>query len=237
MFFNYRDAVLAGTQDDDSALETKNARAIYPKYDDLRTSVRENIDLMARRTEADLDWASNTGRDAAKGGQVGADQISRLKLGAYNFDCDKDKNMPDFRGGKSSISLPVPPEVKKENPAATQLGIDWYSAKHELLTLYFCFDKDHSRIEAARRWATKSPVVDAAKKKFVAHLSDIGNSFDREAVRLDDFLTLGSREIEAIHVKFRPGTWYCHMPIVRQLLDAFSNKCTPIRTAQANSTS
>jgi len=237
LFFNYRDAVLAGTQGDDNGLEAKNARAIYSKYDELRTSLRENIDLLSRRVELDLDWASDTSRDAATAGQVGADQISRLKLGAYNFDCDKDKNMPNFANGKSSISLPVPPSLLKENPAAESLGIDWYSAKHELLTLYFCFDKDHGRIEAARRWAAKSPVDDAAKKKFLAQVSDIGDSFDREAVRLDAFLTLGARRIEAIHVKFRPGTWYCHLPIVRQLFDAFSNKCTPIRTAQADSLS
>ena len=95
--------------------------------------------------------------------------------------------------------------------------------------------------EAARRWAAKSPVDDAARKKFIAHLSDIADSFDREAVRLDAFLTMGAREIEAIHVKFRPSTWYCHMIVVRQVIDMFStffgNKCTPIRTAEANSTS
>ena len=237
LFFNYRDAVLAAAQDDDSRLEAKNARAIYSKYDELRTSLRENIDLLSRRVEIDLDWASDTNRNAAKAGQIGADQISRLKLGAYNFDCDKDKDMPNFRDGKSNISLPVPPDLLKENPAAKPLGIDWYSAKHELLTLYFCFDKDHGRIEAARRWAAKSPVDDAAKNKFIARLSDIADSFDREAVRLDAFLTLGARRIEAIHVKFRPRTWYCHLPVVRQLFDAFSNKCTPIRTAQASSVS
>ena len=239
LFFNYRDAVQAGTQDDDSRLEAQNARAIYPKYDELRTSLREDIDLMARRAEADLDWASNTDRDAAKAGRVGLDPMSRIKLGAYNFDCDDDRYMPNFK--TSRVPLPVPPEMKKENPAATPLGIDWYSAKHELLTLYFCFDKDHGRIEAARRWAAKSPVDDAARKKFIAHLSDIADSFDREAVRLDAFLTMGAREIEAIHVKFRPSTWYCHMIVVRQVIDMFStffgNKCTPIRTAEANSTS
>jgi hypothetical protein len=235
LLFNYRDALNTGTDADDSVLEAKNARAIYPKYDELRTSLRENIDLMARRVEADLDWASNTGRDGAKAGRVGLDPISRIKLGAYDFDCENDKTMPSFKS--SIISLPVPAEMKKENPAATPLGIDWYSAKHELLTLYFCFDKDHGRIEAARRWAAKSPVDNPAKKKFAAQLARTQDSFDREAVRLDAFLTMGAREIEAIHVKFRPRAWYCHMPIVRQVVDFYSRKCSPIHTAQAGSVS
>lgn len=235
LFFNYRDAILAGTQSDDKTLEAKNARAIYPKYDELRIGLRENIDLLSRRVEIDLDWASDPAHDGAKAGQIGADQISRLKLGAYNFDCDKD--MPSFKAGKSNIPLPAPPELLKENPAAKPLGVDWYSTKHELLTLYFCFDKNHGKIETARRWAAVSPVDDAAKKKFVDRLAQIKDSFDREAVRLDAFLTLGARRIEAIRVKFRARAWYCHMIVVRQLFDAFSNRCTPLHIAQATSTS
>ncbi|MGH6666177.1 MAG: hypothetical protein ACREB2_14950 [Pseudolabrys sp.] len=235
LFFNYRDAVGSGTDGKDGALETKNARAIYPKYDELRTNLRENIDLLARRVEIDLDWASDPAHDAANAGPLGADQISRLKLGAYDFDCDK--NMPSFAPGTSKLPLQVPPELKKENPNAMPLGIDWYSAKHELLTLYFCFDKDHGRIEAARRWAAMSQADDATKKKFMDQVGDIKESFDREAVRLDTFLTLGARDIEAIRVKFRARRWFCHLIVIRQIVDVFSNRCTPLRTAQATSDS
>jgi hypothetical protein len=48
LFFNYRDAARAGTQGNDDALEAKNARAIYLKYDELRTNLRENIDPLSR---------------------------------------------------------------------------------------------------------------------------------------------------------------------------------------------
>lgn len=60
LFFNYRDAARAGTQGNDDALEAKNARAIYLKYDELRTNLRESIDLLSRRVENDLDWSSRS---------------------------------------------------------------------------------------------------------------------------------------------------------------------------------
>ncbi|MGH6664482.1 MAG: hypothetical protein ACREB2_06210, partial [Pseudolabrys sp.] len=98
-------------------------------------------------------------------------------------------------------------------------------------------DKDHGRIEAARRWAAMSPLDDAAKQGFMKQVEDIKKSFDDEAVRLDTFLTLGARDIEAIRVKFRARSWFCHLIVVRQIVDVFSNKCTPLRTAQATSDS
>jgi hypothetical protein len=237
LFFNYHDAVVAGIDDDATELEAKNARAIYPKYDELRTGLRESIDLLSRRVELDLDWPSDIGRDAAKAGQIGADPMSRIKLGAYNFECDDEKNMPHFRDGKSTRSLPVPPDLLKENPGLKPLDIHWHSAKHELLTLYFCFDKDHGRIEAARRWAAMTKADAAAKKKFIHDIAQIRQSFDNEAVRLDAFLTLGARRIEAIHVKFRPRAWYCHIPLVREIVDSVTQKCLPIHTAEKASAS
>jgi hypothetical protein len=231
LFFNYRDAVKESSDGDDKALETKNARSLYKDYDDLRTDLREHIDLLARRVEIDLDWATNTDRDAAHAEQIGADPMSRIALGAYNFDCDKD--VPNFKSGQSSFGLPVADDIRRENPDAKPLGVDWYSAKHQLLTLYYCFDKNNMKIAAARAWAANSPVAPAARDKFVRDLKKILDSFDQEAIRLDSFITLGARRIEKIHVKFRPTVWYCQVPVVRQVIDAYSKKCSPIHTAGA----
>lgn len=231
LFFNYRDAVIANSDGDDRALETKNARALYKDYDDMRTDLREHIDLLARRVELDLDWASNTERDAAHAEQIGADPMSRIALGAYNFDCDND--MPNFKPGHSSFALPVADDIRRENPDAKPLGVDWYSAKHQLLTLYYCFDNNNAKIATARAWAANSPVAPAARDKFVRDLDKILDSFDQKAVRLDSFITLGARRIEKIHVKFRPTVWYCQTPVVRQIVDAYSKKCASIYTAEA----
>ena len=165
LFFNYRDAIKAKTTATIAALETKNARAIYPKYDELRMSIRENIDLLARKVEMSLDWPSDTDRDAANVGTIGRDPMSRLKLGAYNFDCGEDHSMPNFHPGKSHVDLPPPQEMLKDNPNAQPLGVDWYSAKHQLLTLYYCFEVTHRRITVARQWAANSPIDAGGQEK------------------------------------------------------------------------
>ena len=99
LYFNYHDATKHHRDGDAQALETKNARAIFKEYDDLRTQLRESIDLMARRVEVTIDWASNTERDAAHAGAFGGDPMSRIALGAYDFQCDDDKYMPNFDPG------------------------------------------------------------------------------------------------------------------------------------------
>lgn len=235
LFFSYRDAIKANKETDDKSLEFKNARAVYEKYAELHTSLLENIDLLARRVEMNLDWASNTNRDAADPGQVGADPISRIKLGAYNFNCDSPKNMPDFDTGY--VELRAEDDAGKPRTDMPPLHIDWYSAKHELLTMYVCFEYNHRLLAAARQWAAPSTIDPAAKERFKTRFSDMNESLDGEAFRLHSFLILAARRIEGIRVKFRPSVWYCHMALVRQIVDLYSKKCTPIRTAQLGSMS
>lgn len=231
LYFNYRDAIKANIDGDARALETKNARGIFKQYDDLRTELRESVDLLARRVEIDLDWASNIGRDAATAGAPGGDPMSRLALGRYDFDCDDDKYMPSYEPGKTQVNVPPPADILKSKPGTKPLGIDWYSAKHQLLTLYYCFDLDHRKITVVRQWAADSPVDDKVKQKFIEKLGDVQDSFDREAVRLHSFMSLAARRIEGIRIKFRPSRWYCHVPLVREIIDRYSRRCMPIRTA------
>jgi hypothetical protein len=148
LLFNYLDAVKGKADSDEHALETKSARAAYQQYDDLRTSLRENIDLLARRVEMDIDWA-------------------------YDFDCDKPATIPNFNPGESSFSLPVPPDLRKDNPRAQPLGIDWQSAKHHLLTVYYCFDQNHKRIAVVREWASNSSMKPAEKEQFLKKVGDV----------------------------------------------------------------
>ena len=164
LYFNYHDATKHHRDGDAQALETKNARAIFKEYDDLRTQLRESVDLMARRVEVTIDWASNTERDAADAGAFGGDPMSRIALGAYNFQCDDDKYMPNFDPGYAD--LPVPPQLHIDNPKAEALRVDWYSAKHQLLTLYYCFHVNHTGIGVVRQWASDSPIGVEEKDDF-----------------------------------------------------------------------
>jgi hypothetical protein len=231
LYFNYRDAVRDGSDGDERAMETKNARARYQHYDDLRTSLRESIDLLARNVELKLDWVTDDGRDAATA-MIGGDPMTRIALGNYDFDCDEEKYMPRFGPGQSHLDLPPPTAVLKNTPKARPIGIDWFSAKHHLLTLYYCFETNHRKITVVRKWAANSPVDTDEKESFLENLDQVQQSFDRVALRLNAFMTLAAQRIEDIHVKFRPRAWYCHTPFVREFIDFYSRMCRPVRTAE-----
>lgn len=236
LFFNYRDALSAKVDGDQNALQMKTSHAIFQQYEDLRTALRENIDMLARKVELNLDWRSDTTRDAATVKTIGTDPVTRLALGHYDFDCDSNKYMPSFEPGHSRVNIDATAAVLRDNPRAHALTLDWYSAKHHLLTMYYCFEIDHNRIEAAREWAAPSSVSSDAKAKFARSLTAIQLGFNREAVRLNAFMTLAARRIENIQVKFRPRGWYCHVPVLREIADGLTGKCSPIRTAGGAST-
>lgn len=63
LVFAFRDAVSEKVDTDDDAYVTKIARAAYAGYDDAYTALRENVDLLARKTEIYIDWASDFGHD------------------------------------------------------------------------------------------------------------------------------------------------------------------------------
>lgn len=233
LFFDFRDAIAANNDGDDKALEAKNARAIFPTYDNLRIGMRQNIDLLAREVELNLDWSSDPNRDAAQTSEIGTDALTRLSLGYYNFECGKDGPMPSFKPGLSQIELPTTDEMKIDNRNAKPLRIDWYSTKHQLLTMYYCFEVANRQIVAARQWASHSLVDLAARKKFENNITTIQTDFNREAIRLNSFMTLAANRIELIQVKFRPVPSYCHLPVVREIVDIYSKSCTPIRLSRS----
>lgn len=237
IFFNYRDALKAQADADDQVLEAKNARAIFPTYDSLRLSLRESVDLIARRVERDIDWRSDPNHDGAAHTIIGTDPLSRISLGAYDFECEDKGPMPNFRPGETTIRLPPPEDLLKEKPDAQALVLDWNSAKHQLLALHHCFEHAHRQIGSARRWAANSPVDTAARDGFRDNFNNLQNNFDREAVRLNAFMALAARRIETIQVKFRASVWYCHVPLLREAIDIYSKKCTPVRTAERTSSS
>ncbi len=231
LFFDFCDATAADNYGDDT-LESKDARAIFPQYDGLRISLRENIDLLARKVELNLDWRSDPNHDAAERTTIGTDPVTRIALGYYDFECEKDGPMPSFQTGSADAELPPTEEMLKTNRNAKPLSLDWYSTKHELLTLYYCFEVAHRRILPARQWAAKSPIDPARKEVFVRTHSTIQDNINREAIRLNAFMTLAARRIEMIQVKFRPLPSYCHLPFIREIIDAYSKTCTPIRLAR-----
>lgn len=138
------------------------------------------------------------------------------------------KNTP-FNNDNQHTYLKARDDAGHIKPDLPAIDIDWYSAKHELLTLYYCFQVDHRRLKLPLKWAAASTLDPAAGASAKSMIHDALDSLDQEAVRLHFFLTLGAQRIEDIRVKFRPRVWYCQVPLVRQIVDAYSKKCTPIR--------
>jgi hypothetical protein len=209
---------------DKNALTSKNAQNLYKSYEDAATRLHDSINLMARKVEIDLDWASDIDRDPATAPSLDTDPISTSYLGAVDFDCDKDK--PKFvRNDHTTV------RTKEGN----SLTIDWFSARHHVLTIAYCFDVTHKTwMETIRQWASQSTLDQIEVDKFFSDkIRDrLRDRLDVQVVRLNAFMSLAMSEIDAIRVKYRPTGFYCNLPGVSQGVGLFTkshNPCTPVR--------
>ena len=170
---------------------TKNARTISERYEKAQIALRENIDVLTRKAEVYIDWASDTYRDPADKHNVDDDPLSRQVLRDYAFDCSDKYNFPAFGNVHTEDDdTPVKEVADDEYCAiAEKRGVDdrtrpkdafiricagpndkdakriyWYSAKHHVLTMHYCFETAHNRLAAARQWASRSD-RDAAKER------------------------------------------------------------------------
>jgi hypothetical protein len=224
LFHDFVRAVNLKVSGDKNALTSKNAQDLYKSYEDAAVGLRKSVNLMARNVQIDLDWASNIDRDPAAITSFGTDPISTSYLGVVDFDCDSDmpKLAPDdhklvrTKGGKS-------------------LTIDWYSARHHVLTIAYCFDVTHTTwMEIVRQWASQSSLDQSKIDQFLSRKRDeqLQERLDAEVVRLNDFMSRAMNEIEGIRVKYRPTGFYCSLPGVSQGAGLFTkshNPCTPVR--------
>ena len=220
LFYDFIHAVKLNAANDAAALTSKNAHDLYQPYEEASAALRENTNLLARKMEIYLDWASDIGRDPATDADLGVDPISTSLLGVFGFDCDQD--MPTFEVGKSTLH-------KVKNGKA--LDVDWYSAKHHVLTIEYCFDVTHKTwMEIVRQWASQSSLDQNDVAKFFSEkkADQLQARLDSEVVRLNAYMSLAMSEIERIRAKYRPNGFWCSVPLVRE---ALGSKCTPVRVA------
>ncbi|MBV8920996.1 hypothetical protein [Bradyrhizobium sp.] len=258
LYFDYTAALAIDADGDAQAIQTKNAQASYAPYEHARIVLRQNGDLFARKAEIYIDWASDFGRDPADTKTPTTDPLNESLLGVYNFDCDDTANIPHFNmlddnGHRLPLAPDPPPcrydrsEVISDPPGSyvrlcarengkiladkPALTLHWYSAKHQLLAMHYCFERLHGQLLPARQWASQSSMSPEQKAKFIAKEADTYNGLTSQAVRLDAFMSLAMFQMENIHVKYRPVGFVCHIPFVTPFVDLFSNYCTPVRTA------
>jgi hypothetical protein len=257
----------AGALDDNAdagvkALNARDAQGIYPTYQHARTLLRQNSNLLARKAEIYIDWASDFARDPAEARTPSTDPLSQSLLGAYNFDCDDAANFPHFETessakGKdaSGRTSDVPCQIDTDQgnrdpvrsyvnlcarqngqivPSKPAITIHWYSAKHQVLTMHYCFQALHARLLPVREWAAQNDLSAPTKARFMAEREQTRNELDNQVVRLNAFLSLAMFQMENIRVKYRPVGFACHIPFVTPVVGLFSRYCTPIRTAPVN---
>lgn len=222
LVFGYAAATEGTVDSDDTAYVTKSVRTINKNYEDAYTALRENINLIAGKMEIYLDWPSDIQRDPAKPGAPTADPINLSVLGAYNFDCDKDEDMP-FAKDKTTLSLKDPKGKSRD------LTIDWNSAKHHVFTIAYCFEFTHKQMETVRQWASNSPVDRTAREQFVKQIPTLTKRLDNQVVRLNIFMSVAMNEMDRIRVKYRPSGYWCSVPIVREVI--IGQRCMPVRVA------
>ena len=254
LYADFTHAVRDKSDGSDQALVTRNAQAVSESYEKAWTTLAENTEVLARKAEVYIDWASNTYRDPAGKRNVDDDPLSLALLRDYAFDCSDDFNLPAFgnvNAKDTKASLDIPDDTYCAS--GTKIGvyettlprdayiricarekdkharrIYWFSAKHNVLTMNYCFEATHNRLAAARQWASKSH-RDTAKENEIAKADkEISSELDDLARRLNAFNSLALYQMERIRVKYRPVGVICSVPLIRHI-PSFS--CFPLQTA------
>jgi hypothetical protein len=172
-----------------------------------------------------IDWASDFGHDPSKNNPTIADQMNVALLAA------SDKDIP-FANGNT---------IRLKDKSGNPIQIDWYSAKHHVVTIGYCFDDTHKLAEPVRQWASKSPVDPARKADMMnPQKIDLAGRLSKLDARLNAFMNLTMYGIDQVRDKYRPDGFTCHVPILREatefvgsVFSKFFNQrrlCMPIRT-------
>ncbi|KRR01918.1 hypothetical protein CQ12_27115 [Bradyrhizobium jicamae] len=254
LYADFARAVGEKSEASNKTLTTRNALAISERYEKARIELRENIDLLTRKAEIYIDWASDTYRDPAEKRNVDGDPLSRRVLRDYAFDCSDKFNFPAFGNVHAPNGSMRPKEVADDKycAIAEKRGVDemtkpedafiricagpndkaakrinWYSAKHHVLTMHYCLEAAHNKLAAARQWAAGSD-REAARESDLQGEKEINAQLDDLAGRLNAFNSLALYRMEQIRVKYRPAGLWCKVPFVWNLR---SLNCFPIRTA------
>lgn len=253
IFYNFEISLGPNNDVGDMQMIVKASNDIFPDYVKARTDLRKKDSVYAHQAEIYIDWASDLGRDPAAPRVLGLDPLSDTLLKTYDFDCNADANLPQLSAPAAAQNAPAacvvgaPPAAPAQtlnlcartregaiNASLPPVTIDWQSAKHHVLTMHYCFEQAHQQIVTARIWASTNPVSDARAKSFRENEHDYEISLERQKLRLNAFMNLTMAHLDSIRVKYRPSGFFCHVPLVRDAIGLFSNKCTPIRMSMGS---
>ncbi len=226
---------------DTKAIET------FPDYWKARTALRRNGTIFARKAEIYIDWPSDLGRDAASEHTLDQDPLTATLLTKYNFDCDAEANLPQFKGAiynggeakrpseelcndptanglKSYVDLCARRADGEIDPLQKVVTINWWSAKHHVLVMHHCFEVLRGQVNPLQAQAMSG---DDRKLDGTTPRDSNERRLQLQARRLDAFMTLTMSQLDRIRVRYRPTAFVCHVPLVRGAVGYFSNQCLP----------
>jgi hypothetical protein len=225
---------------EEQAAAARHAKAIAPAYEKAWIGLLESGDAMARNAEIHIDWATDLHRTPGDDHYPNSDPLSRSLLRDYDFDCNG--NFPTFVwtepvyrrkadscqnfGDDGAISTLICSRRKDDANQRPPVAIQWYSAKHLVLTMDYCFHALHQRMAKVHSWAAHGGSGPAIEPAFRAEREQLKKEIDNQTSRLEAFMGLAVFQIEAVREKYRPLGSKCHLPFVSWWDDA----CKPLPT-------
>ncbi|MBR0859563.1 hypothetical protein [Bradyrhizobium liaoningense] len=246
-------------RDEFDSLKVQSSPAFIPvdsktlePYDDYRKArivLRRNGAIFARKAEIYIDWPSDMGRDAAAEHTLDQDPLTATLLTKYNFDCESEANMPQFKGaiynggdpGRPSEELCNDPTANglksyvelcarlpngTVDPLQKVVTINWWSAKHHVLVMHHCFEALRGQLNLLQVPASGKQISSDRKPETTPQDSS-ERRLQLQARRLDAFMTLTMSQLDRIRVRYRPTGFVCHAPVLREAVGYFTNHCLP----------
>jgi hypothetical protein len=253
LFQDFSDAFDESASANKRTAAAKHAQSIVPAYEAGSIALLESGDLIARNAEIYIDWASDFKRDPNRSNQPSGDPLTRPVLKSYDFNCND--NLPQFvptdtgaahgddkipacelsrserlARANRSTNVSVCPRQKGVNDPPEGVTVDWFSAKHQALTLHYCFDNLHERLGRVRSWAAHPEGRPPAKEVVRTEREQLRTAIDNQARRLEAFMGLATFRMDAIRLNYRPLGLVCSLPMISLAWSVVSDSCTPIIT-------
>ena len=241
LFSDFSAAIDGSLSNAEQTLAAKHAQSIFPTYERALNALLGAGEVMAYDAERYIDWASDLSSGSV-GKRPYTDPMTPAALRAYDFDCEY--YLPSFSGSSTSQTNrdscpngntgqpPEPPSPiakvcpRKKNDPVSPILVDWYSAKHEVITMHYCFRALHDKLSKVRSWASQEETSSEAKAAFQAERERMQSAIDNQSGRLSAFMSLGLNRIDSIQLRYRPIAFDCQIPFFRP-----SQGCNPVALA------
>jgi len=240
LFSDFSAAIDGSVNNAEQTLAAKHAQGIFSTYERASNALLGAGEIMAYDAERYIDWASDPSSGSVSKLPY-TDPMTPAALRANDFDCEY--YLPNFQSSASetegdtcpngntgrphqppSTIAKVCPRTKRDS--APPILVDWNSAKHEVITMHYCFRILHDKLRMVRSWASQEETSTEAKAAFQAEREQLQSAIDNQSRRLTAFMSLGLNRIDGIQLRYRPIAFDCQIPFFKP-----SQGCRPVALA------